>query len=77
MSDLKLGIRNNHVRRDLNVDMTSNLITGALLKTALTFFGNRKNKKDTMEIDNMTRGNYRHFRSGDFYKKIVDGRHTA
>ena len=46
VNDLKLGIRNNHVWKNLNVEMTAHLITGALLRTALTYFGNKKNKKD-------------------------------
>jgi len=54
VSDLKLGIRNNHVWKNLNVEMTAHLITGALLRTALTYFGNKKNKKDSEEIDKMT-----------------------
>lgn len=69
VNDLMLGIRNHNIRKDLNVDMTSHLITGALLKTALTFFGNRKNKKDAMEIDTMTREIIAIFAPAIFIKK--------
>jgi AcrR family transcriptional regulator len=58
VSDLELGMRNNNIKKDLNVEMTSNLITGALLKTALNFFGQRKHKKDNRgseEIEKMAR----------------------
>ncbi|MBN2158503.1 MAG: TetR/AcrR family transcriptional regulator [Spirochaetes bacterium] len=55
VSDLEFGMRNKHVRADLNVEMASNLITGALLRTALYDFGAKKKKKDQAEIDSMAR----------------------
>ncbi|OHD66433.1 MAG: hypothetical protein A2176_06815 [Spirochaetes bacterium RBG_13_51_14] len=55
IADLRLGIRNNHVRKDLNIEMTSNLITGALLRTALYFFTHKKNRINPAEIEKITR----------------------
>lgn len=55
VGDLELGIRNSHVRKEIDIEMTGNLITGALLRVALNYFGNRKNKRDKEEIDKMTR----------------------
>ncbi|MBN1496661.1 MAG: TetR/AcrR family transcriptional regulator [Spirochaetes bacterium] len=69
VNDLKLGIRNHHVRRDLNIDMTSHLITGALLRTALAFFGNRRNRKDGNDIEKMTREIIAIFAPAIFIKK--------
>ena len=48
--------------------MTANLITGALLKTALNDFGTGKTAN--REIEKMTREIVA-FRPGDFYKEII------
>jgi AcrR family transcriptional regulator len=69
VSDLKLGIRNHHVRKELNIDMTAHLITGALLRTALAFFGNRKNKKNAEDIENMSKEIIAIFAPAIFIKK--------
>jgi AcrR family transcriptional regulator len=53
ISDLDLGMRNNNVRRDIDIEMTGNLITGALLRVAFSHFGNKKNKRNAKEIDKM------------------------
>jgi AcrR family transcriptional regulator len=69
VSDLKLGIRNHHVRKELNIDMTAHLITGALLRTALAFFGNKKNKKSAEEKENMSKEIIAIFAPAIFIKK--------
>ena len=69
VSDLQLGMRNNHIRGDLNVEMASNLITGALLKTALYDFGARKKKKEPSEIDLLAREILNIFAPAIFIKK--------
>jgi AcrR family transcriptional regulator len=69
VSDLELGIRNNHIRKDLGVEMASNLITGALLKTALYDFGAKKKKKDNEEIEQMAREILNIFAPAIFIKK--------
>jgi AcrR family transcriptional regulator len=69
VGDLKLGIRNNHVWKSINIEMTAHLITGALLKTALTYFGNRKNKKGPEQIDKMTEEIIAIFAPAIFIKK--------
>jgi len=69
VSDLELGIRNNHIRKDLGVEMASNLITGALLKTALYDFGAKKRKKDSEEIEQMAREILNIFAPAIFIKK--------
>lgn len=69
ISDLELGIRNNHVRKDLHVEMASNLITGALLKTALYDFGLKKRKKDREEIEQLAREILNIFAPAIFIKK--------
>jgi len=69
VSDLELGIRNNHIRKDLGVEMASNLITGALLKTALYDFGAKKRKKDSKEIEQMAREILNIFAPAIFIKK--------
>lgn len=69
VSDLELGIRNNHIRKDLGVEMASNLITGALLKTALYDFGAKKKKKDSEEIEQMAREILNIFAPAIFIKK--------
>lgn len=55
VSDLNLGIRNHHIRPDLNVEMAANLITGALLRTALYDFVYKKKKAAPAEIERLTR----------------------
>jgi AcrR family transcriptional regulator len=52
--DIELGIRNRHVRKDINIDLVSNLITGALLKTAHYFFVNKRKKKKAADIEKMS-----------------------
>jgi AcrR family transcriptional regulator len=68
-SDLQLGMRNNHIRGDLNIEMASNLITGALLKTALYDFGARKKKKEPSEIELLAREILNIFAPAIFIKK--------
>jgi AcrR family transcriptional regulator len=53
--DLNLGIRYHHVRKDLNVQMASNLITGALLRTALSDFAFRRKRRTPEEINTLAR----------------------
>ena len=55
VSDLNLGIRNQHIRPDLNVEMAANLLTGALLRTALYDFVYKKKKTAPAEIERLTR----------------------
>lgn len=69
VGDLELGIRNNHVWKSLNIEMTAHLITGALLKTALAYFGNKKNKKGPEQIDKMTKEIITIFAPAIFIKK--------
>ena len=55
IDDLNLGIRNNNIRKDLNVEIASNLITGALLRTALSDFASKKKRRTTKEIEKLAR----------------------
>lgn len=69
VSDLQLGIRNKNVRKEIDIEMTGNLITGALLRVALNHFGNRKNRRDSQEIEKMTREIVAVFAPAIFIKK--------
>lgn len=73
VGDLELGIRNNNVRKDIDIEMTGNLITGALLRVALNHFGNKKNRRDEVEIDKMTGEIVAVFAPAIFMKKILNG----
>ena len=51
--DLELGVRNHHVREGINIDLVSNLITGAMLKAAHYFFVYKRTRKDPADIEKM------------------------
>src|SRR4030067_3124436 len=73
VTHLELGIRNSHVRKDLNVEVTAHLVIGALFKTALNFFGNKKNRNSPDQIDTMTGEIIAIFAPGIFIKNNPDG----
>lgn len=50
IDDLNLGIRNHHVRKDINIEMASNLIAGVFLRTALSDIVFRKKRRTPNEI---------------------------
>jgi AcrR family transcriptional regulator len=72
LSDLNLGIRNNHVRTDLNIEVAANLITGALLRTALYDFVYKKKRRDSDEINKLAREITNVFAPAIFVARLVD-----
>ncbi len=54
IADLKLGINNGHIREDLNVELTANLLAGALFSTAYHFFSYDSPAAGPMDIDKTT-----------------------
>lgn len=53
MKDLKLGINNNHVKPDIDLELTANLIVGAMLRLAYFYFG-REEGDETVDLEKMT-----------------------
>ncbi len=66
MSDLELGIRAGNVRRDLNVELTANLLDGALLHIAYHYFVNKKGEKAAVDIEKLAGEVTAVFRDGIF-----------
>lgn len=54
MADLKLGVRSGVVRKEIDIDIFSNCIVGAVLKTAHYLFVERKANRDAKSIAKMT-----------------------
>ena len=54
IGDLKLGIDNGHVRPDLNVELTANLLAGALLSTAYHFYSHDAGQAKPLDINKTT-----------------------
>lgn len=53
--DLELGVRNRNVRKDINIELVSNLITGAMMKAAHYFFVYKRTRKEAADIEKMSR----------------------
>ncbi|WP_028316029.1 TetR/AcrR family transcriptional regulator [Desulfatibacillum aliphaticivorans] len=68
IGDLKLGIDNGHVRQDLNVELTANLLTGALLSTAYHFYSRDAGKAKPLDINKTTEEITAVFAPGIFVK---------
>ncbi len=52
--DLQLGIRANAVRKDLDIDFTSNLLVGVFFQTAYYYFVKKKASKSAVNLDDLT-----------------------
>lgn len=53
-ADLELGINNGHVRKNLNIELTVNLLVGALFSTAYHYFSLESEPEFPIEIDRAT-----------------------
>lgn len=49
-NDLKLGIRNGHISEDLDLDLTSNFIAGALFRVGYHYFSRDRKQKKVRDI---------------------------
>ena len=67
-SDLGLGINNGHVRPDLNVELTANLLAGALFSTAYHYYGS-ESVPEGLDIEQATEEITDVFAPGIFVKK--------
>jgi len=67
--DLKLGIRNNFVKKDLDIDIASELIAGGVLRIAYYYFSNKKNNKKSLSLEELSKKITEFFVSGLFYCK--------
>jgi len=54
IEDIKFGIRNKVISKDINIELAANLIGGALLRISYYYFVKKKNQKGQMSIDEMT-----------------------
>ncbi|MBI9075860.1 MAG: TetR/AcrR family transcriptional regulator [Desulfatibacillum sp.] len=68
IGDLDLGISNGHVRQDLNVELTANLLAGALLSTAYHFFSQDADQAKPLDINKTTEDIIAVFAPGIFTK---------
>lgn len=67
--DLELGIRAGNVRKDLNVELTANLLDGALLHVAYHYFVHKKNEKAPVDIEKIAGEITAVFRDGIFTRQ--------
>ncbi|MEW5737264.1 MAG: TetR/AcrR family transcriptional regulator [Thermodesulfobacteriota bacterium] len=51
LNDLRLGLHNNNVRDDLNIELTANLFSGAVLRAAYFYFGGGGDTKAPVDVD--------------------------
>jgi AcrR family transcriptional regulator len=53
--DFELGQRNGHVKKDLDVELASNLFSGALLRAAYHYFGRSRKNSTSVDVEKATR----------------------
>jgi len=64
--DLEMGIRNNYIRKNIDTELMSNIIAGALLRTSYYYFVKKRKRYKESEIDRITEEFVSTFVSGIF-----------
>lgn len=54
IKDLNLGKKNNNLHKEINIELTANLLVGALLRTAYYYFVMKRDEYSESDIDQMT-----------------------
>ena len=52
--DIKLGINNNHIRPDIDVELTANLVVGSILRLSYFYFGLGEEKSSSADVERIT-----------------------
>ncbi len=52
--DIKLGINNNHIRADIDVELTANLVVGSILRLSYFYFGLGEEKSSREDVERIT-----------------------
>ena len=66
INDIKIGIHSGNIKKDMNVELAANLLSGALLRAAYFYFGQHRKKSEHVDIKAATNEITAIFSSGIF-----------